>query len=129
MYTVRNVPSNPEIGTKGSITVTITLKEILDDLGAVDLTVASFSAMVTVVKAMLKRTLTAGGNPVTFITFTLLSVATTIVQNIFDAQIEPVRIKLTTKLEYQNVEYTQQGLTAYVPSWVVVDRTITLQTS
>lgn len=129
MNTVRNVPSNPEIGEKGSITVTISMKEILDALGAVDITVASFSAMVTVVKTMLKNVLTVGGSPVTFVTFTLLSLATTVVQNIFDEEIEPVRIKVTTKLEYQNVEYTQQGLTVHIPSWIVVDRTIKLQTS
>lgn len=129
MNIVRNVPSNPQIGTKGSITVTITLKEILDALEVASAAEASFSAMVTVVKNMLRRALTAGGNPVVFLSFTLLSIATSIVQEVFAEEIEPVKIKLTTKLEYQNVEYTQQGLTVYVPSWAVVDRTITLHAS
>lgn len=125
----RNVPSNPKIGDKGSITVTIPMKEILAELGALELKAASFSAMVSVVKTFLKKSLTVGGNPVSFVTFTLLSVATTIVQTIFDEKIEPVKVKITTKLEYQNVEYTQQGLTVHIPSWAVVDRTIKMVAS
>ncbi len=125
----RNVPSNPKIGDKGSITVTIPMKEILAELGALELKAASFSAMVSVVKTFLKKSLTVGGNPVSFVTFTLLSVATTIVQTIFDEKIEPVKVKVTTKLEYQNVEYTQQGLTVHIPSWAVVDRTIKMVAS
>lgn len=125
----RNVPSNPKIGDKGSITVTIPMKEILDDLGALDVATAGFSAMVSGFKAILKRSLTAGGSPVVFVTFTLMSLATTIVQMIFDVEIEPVKVKVTTKLEYQNVEYTQQGLTVHIPSWAVVDRTIKMVAS
>ena len=125
----RNVPSNPKIGDKGSITVTIPMKEILDDLGALDVATAGFSAMVSGFKAILKRSLTAGWSPVVFVTFTLMSLATTIVQMIFDEEIEPVKVKVTTKLEYQNVEYTQQGLTVHIPSWAVVDRTIKMVAS
>ena len=58
-----------------------------------------------------------------------MSLATTIVQMIFDEEIEPVKVKVTTKLEYQNVEYTQQGLTVHIPSWAVVDRTIKMVAS
>ena len=125
----RNVPSNPKIGDKGSITATIPMKEILDDLGALDVATAGFSAMVSGFKAILKRSLTAGGSPVVFVTFTLMSLATTIVQMIFDEEIEPVKVKVTTKLEYQNVEYTQPGLTVHIPSWAVVDRTIKMVAS
>ena len=89
----------------------------------------SFSAMVTVVKRMLTSVLKAGGNPIVFVSFTLLSIATSIVQDVFSEEMEFVKIKLKTKREYQNVEYTQHGLTAYVLSWVVVDKTITMHAS
>lgn len=124
-----NLPSNPKIGDKGSIIVTIPMKDILDILGVVSVTETSFTAMLKVAREFMEKALRKGISVPSLVTSLALSIGTSIVQMVFDADIEPVRIKVTTKMEYQNVEYTQQGLTVHVPSWNVVDRTIKLLAS
>lgn len=115
-------PRNPEIGDSGYTITEITMKDMLNYLGAASITECSFTAMVNYAKRIITKSATGSkGNPYVFAAFTILSVATSAVQYIFDEELEALdKLFIRIYYEYQMVDYTQQGLTVRLPRWVAV---------
>ncbi|WP_313530790.1 hypothetical protein [Anaerotignum sp.] len=115
-------PRNPKIGDSGYIIAEISMKNVLNSLGAVSVAEMSFTAGVKLFARMLSKSVTGSkGNPYVFAALTITSVATTAVQYIFDEQLEALdKLFIRIYYEYQMVDYTQQGLTVQIPRWVAV---------
>ena len=113
----------PKVGAKDSIKIKIGIEDVLELAGAVSCTEASFSAMLAAAKIILTRNLASSyGNMYTFVGFTLLGVATTIVQRIFAQDIENLS-DLYVEIDFEGYERTaiNQGIEYKFPMWKTTD--------